>query len=251
MAYELNGTQYPSVTTIQGVLDKPALMYWSANCAVDYIKENVERIQNPDGPHVVDGILNDARGAFRNVSKAALDTGTMVHNAIEAYIKHGRDLVGDLPDSVQNGFLAFLDWEQKNKVTWLASELQLFNTKIGYAGTCDAILEMNGNIYLVDFKTSKAIYDEYRDQIAAYLMAYRTSDQPEATTEVFKRVGDITNLGILRLDKETGAPEFVDTTFGMGERMRAFTSLVDYYYVAKKRRLKGNPFVQKYWEKGA
>lgn len=246
MAYVLNDVEYPSVTTIQGILDKPALMYWSANCAVDYLKENIEKLQNPAGPHVVDGLMAEARQAFRSVSKTELDIGTQVHNAIERYIKEGKDLSGNLPDAVQNGFLAFLEWEEKHKARWLASELQLFNTEVGYAGTCDAILEMNGNIYLVDFKTSKAVYDEYKDQIAAYLQAYHATVQPQATTEVFENVGPIKYSGILRLDKETGFPEFTDTSQGMDHRARAFNQLVKYYYTAKKRKLKNNPFISLY-----
>lgn len=236
MAYVIDGASYPSVTTILNVLDKPALKFWAANCAVDYINENLEEFMSAKAPHTITNILTDARTAFKTASKEACDIGTQVHKAIENYIKHGKDLSGDLPEQVQHGFLAFLEWEEKNKAEWLDSELELFDSENGYAGTCDVILKMNGNVYLVDFKTSKAVYDEYKTQIAAYLQAYNS-----------KAENKIQYTGILRLDKETGEPEFVDTSFRMDDRIRSFNKLVDYYYADKKRRLKNNPFVKKYW----
>ena len=239
MAYELNEIEYPSVTTILGMLDKSgALTWWAAGCAVEYIKNNIDKIQNPEGAHTIDQILKDAKGAFTKTSEKALDTGTQVHDAIEHYIKTGRDLSGELSEQVQNGFLAFLEWESKNHVQWLKSELTLYSTQYGYAGTCDAIAVINGFKYLIDFKTSKAIYDEYRMQLAAYKQgALETLGEP------------LENFAILRLDKETGEPEFKDVTKGIDEKLRAFLKLVDFYYCEKKRRLKNNPFVNNYYGK--
>lgn len=245
MAYTkvINGTEvsYPSVTTILGMLSKgDALNYWAAGCAVDYISENLEELRTPSGPHRVDEILRNAKKAFKDASQKALDTGSAVHDAIEQYIKTGRDPSGEMSDQAQHGFLAFLDWEKKNHVEWVSSELELISEKRGYAGTCDAIARINGYLYLVDFKTSKAIYDEYRFQLGAYLQAYNEENVNPA-------VGQLTNVGILRLDKETGEPEWKDVSMGIDKRMRAFNVLTVFYYTEKKRRLKNNPFVNKYW----
>ena len=40
--YKKDGKKLPSVTTITGQLDKPALTYWAANCACDYIIQELE-----------------------------------------------------------------------------------------------------------------------------------------------------------------------------------------------------------------
>jgi len=239
MAYEKNGIEYPSVTTVLGILDKSgALTWWAAGCAVDYIKNNLDKIQNPDGAHAIDQIFKDAKGAFTKTSEKALDTGTQVHNAIERYIKEKRDLTGELTSEIQNGFLAFLEWESKNHVVWEKSELEIVSTKYGYAGTADAIAVVNGHRYLIDFKTSKAVYDEYRMQLAAYLLGWN---------EEYAGEDKIQNVAVLRLDKETGEPEFKDLSKGIQEQGRAFLKLLDFYYFEKKRRLKNNPFVEVIW----
>ena len=238
MPYELNGIQYPSVTSIIGQLEKPALIAWASNCAVDYVAENIKAIQNPAGPHVVDHILRDARQAFRNAGDKAKDIGTITHDAIEQYVKAGVDSSESYPEQVQNSLLAFYDWEQKNHVVWEESELTLFNIEKGYSGTCDAVATVNGVRYLVDFKTSKAVYDEYRLQLAAYRAAYNLMypDRP------------LDHVAVLRLDKETGEPEWRDLDNKLAFHQRTFEVLTTLYYVQKKRRLKNNPWVDLYWK---
>ena len=223
------GYEYPSVTAILGELNKPALTYWAANCAVNHIEANLSEVDT-DNPHRLGDLFKEARTAFKDVGKAATDTGSAVHNAIEAYVKHGKDFSGSLPDAVQNGFLAFLEWEKLNHVEWLESELTLFNSQIYYAGTCDAIARINGHVYLLDFKTSKSIYDEYRYQLAAYMSALILGGNPHG----------VERIGILRLDKETGEPEFKDITKGWRDKYDAFKALVSWYYLSKNRRVK-NP----------
>ena len=234
MPYTNNGITYPSVTTILGQLEKPALINWAANCAVEYMEEHIEEIQNPRGPHVVSDILGNARTAFRTASRSARNIGTGVHHAIEDYISTGKDPTG-LSDAETNSFLAFLEWESKNKVRWERAEITLFHTHMGYAGTADALAEINGHRYIIDFKTSKGIYDEYRVQLSAYKAAAENNKI------------ECPSIGIIRLDKETGAPEFVDVTPGCEQRIQYFYFLVQAYYAAKKRRLKNNPWGEKYW----
>ncbi|MCL2480149.1 MAG: hypothetical protein FWF38_00405 [Spirochaetaceae bacterium] len=239
MAYIRNNIEYPSVTTILGLLDKSgALTWWASGCAVDFIKENIEIIKNPESPHAIDQLFKDAKGAFTKTSEKALDVGTQVHNAIEKYIKTGKDLSGELSEGVQNGFLAFLEWESKNHVVWEKSEVEIVSTKYGYAGTADAIAVINGHRYLIDFKTSKAVYDEYRMQLAAYLLGWNEENPNEK----------IDNAAVLRLDKETGEPEFRDLSKDIIDKSRAFLKLLDFYYFEKKRKLKNNPFVKAIWE---
>ncbi len=48
----------------------------------------------------------------------------------------------------------------------------MYSDKYGYAGTMDAVMEIEGKTYIVDFKTSKDIFDDYLLQAAAYKMAY-------------------------------------------------------------------------------
>jgi|GEM_PF-5374228 len=56
-------------------------------------------------------------------------------------------------------------------------------------------------------------------------------------------------MGILRLDKDTGLPEWKDYSDKYETKLISFLSLLDYYYKDKKRRLKNNPRVLGYKEK--
>jgi len=241
MAYELNGVEYPSVTTITGMLDKPALLGWAANCAVDHVFDNLAIVRDPlSNVHEVEAVLEAARKAYAQKKEDAAAAGTMVHDAIEAYIKNEDylSLLNNEDPAIQekaiNGFQAFLSWEEKNHVEWLESEVQVFCLRHGYAGRFDAIALVNNFRYLIDFKTSKGIYPEMPVQICAYRQAYNEQYQQRA----------VDNLAILHLDKETAEPTFKPIEKDIPRMTEFFNSLVRAYYFQSNRRLKNNPFVK-------
>ncbi len=49
-----------------------------------------------------------------------------------------------------------------------AIEINIINAELGYAGTIDRIITINGQKMLIDIKTSNAIYSSYWLQLAAY-----------------------------------------------------------------------------------
>lgn len=255
MSYTFKESQYPSVSTILNQLDKSgALMGWALNCYEAKLNELIA-----DGVDIEEAIKT-AKKEYKNVSNEALDIGTQVHDAIEQYIKTGKDLTGQLKDEVANGFLAFLEWEKEHVVRWLESEVQTVDEKVGYAGTYDAIFQSTtGEIVMVDFKTSKSIYDEYWLQLAAYknareqLFGEYTINFERGQGAVFNHSLEeiyINKVAILRLDKSTGMPEYVerDPKKTIHDFM-AFECLTNFFYNAKKRRLKNNPIVNEIWSK--
>jgi len=249
--YTFNNIEYPSVTTILGLLDKSgALIPWAVKNTIRYIREN---------QHKMDSIecLQKAATEYRNVSQEALDIGSQVHDLIECYIKHGKDksYMAKYNDAVQNAFLAFLDWEEKHNVEWLETEQSIYSPAYCYAGTLDFISRIDGKIYCGDFKTSKAIYSEHYMQIAAYMKArihcngqevklHYSFDNNEYNKKITYKPYDITHTCIIRLDKLTGDFEFKDTTDKQENQFQAFTHLLHFYYTFKKRRLKNNPFTK-------
>jgi hypothetical protein len=231
MAYEKNGVEYPSVTTITGILDKPALVQWAANCAVDYVAGNLDRLKS-DNVHEGEAVLLEARSAHKTVKDEAAGNGTLVHKAIELYINHEpyEDLLST--EESKTAFSAFLSWEDKNHVLWEKTECEVVSERHGYAGRFDAIATINGHRYLVDFKTSKGIWDEYKYQLCAYMQAYNEAESEK-----------IENLAILHLDKETGEPTFKVIEKDIDRMTELFNSLCEVYYLMANRRLKNNPFV--------
>ena len=238
MAYVKDGVEYPSVTTITSMLDKPALLGWAANCAVDHIAENLAKVRDPlSNVHEVEEILEKARIAYAQKKTDAATAGTMVHDAIEAYIKDldYMPLLNNEDPSIQekaiNGFQAFLSWESKNHVKWLESEVEIFCLSHGYAGRFDAIAFVNDHRYLIDFKTSKAIYPEMSVQLCAYRQGYNE-----------ERRDPVDNLAMLHVDKATAEPTFKPIEKNIERMTIFFNALVQAYYFQCNRRLKNNPF---------
>lgn len=240
MAYEENGVQYPSVTTITGMLDKPALLQWASNCAVEYINDNIDIVKDPIDVHAGEDVLNQAKKAYCTKRDSAATSGTICHKAIEIYIQDGKtpeveEMLSD-DESASTGFDAFIEWEETNHVKWLETECKVVSVLFGYAGRFDAIAEVNGIRYLIDFKTSKGIYDEMKYQLCAYRQAY--NQQLEEGQEPIEK------LAILHLDKITGEPGFKPIIKNVQRYTKLFNTLVRAYYLMEDRRLKNNPFVK-------
>ncbi|HEC67138.1 MAG TPA: hypothetical protein ENI23_17815 [bacterium] len=242
--YDIKGTEYPSVTEVTGqVKDPNPLMYWAVKCMGKYILDKFIECNVKMGQTIIDewffDILGNAKLHYKEVSEKAKDIGLEVHNMISEYIKHkmtGKeyDYKGKYRPEVENGYLAFLEWESKNVLRYIDSELTVCESvHYGYAGRLDCIAELNDKrgIYVIDFKSSKGFYDDMPLQIAGYRYAYHDSALVEG-------------CGILRLDKITGEPEWKDVSKKYERSLKAFQYLTKYWYYAKKRRLRNNPFVK-------
>ncbi len=253
--YSFNNVEFPSVTTVLGLLDKSsALMPWAVESALKAIRAGVnekESISRDD----LEQLLLNSKYAYQEVSGEALDVGSEVHDAIEKYIKYGADKLGVVRDQVGAALIAFWDWEKEHKVKWIASEMPVVNEKMGYAGTLDAIAEVDGIVTCIDFKNAKAVYPEYFDQVIAYKFARESMkgsyliEGPTGQYELDYPAIKIERVAILRLDKETGIPDWQPLDKPESEILRrygAFGHLVDYYYSAKIRRLKNNPKVEQW-----
>lgn len=226
-SYGIDGIEYPSVTTVLGVLSKgDALLGWAAKCASQYVLETAGKVG-------LEKACELAAFQWREAREEAADIGTEIHELIHKYIKFGKDAAGVMRPEVENGFLAFLDWEKTHNVKWISTELQVVSRVHGFAGTLDAICLFDGKKYLIDFKSSKGFYDGFDMQLAAYRIgAAELGHQTEG-------------CGILRLDKVTGDPEWKDFTDRQDQAGNAFVSLVKFYYLQKDRRLRNNPFILK------
>ena len=139
--YDFDGKKVPSVTTILGCIDKPALVQWSANCSVDYIKDNIGEIRNQDTSHErIDQLLKKAKTAHRTESKKATDIGSLVHDAIETYMKGGSpDAILDGSPKAQTAFTAFLEWKEKVKLEPVQLECTVFHPVLLFGGSFDCV----------------------------------------------------------------------------------------------------------------
>ena len=114
------------------------------------------------------------RKKYKDELEAAATKGSYVHNAIEDFIQNGRDLD---PDTVMAGYRtevsyaygSFKSWWEiisKRNVKIVMQEQKLVCPWFG--GTLDLLIEIDGKVYLLDFKTSNHPSYKYFLQLSAY-----------------------------------------------------------------------------------
>ena len=217
--YSYKGFSLPRVTTICSQLDKsPALMGWAVNCMGNYLLNKFD--ERPlDSLDMFEAWVVEAKANYKEVSKEAMDIGSMVHSAIENYLLTGKEPKNPRPE-VLSAFLAFLEWESENPGETIQVEHSVYSLSPPFAGTLDWIRMMNGKKYYIDFKSSKASkafpYKANKMQIAAYRS---TDENPESC-----------GSGVLRLDKETGYPEFKDLTDSYETDVKKFNLLCEFWW---------------------
>ena len=148
-----DGSKVPGVTTIIGRFkESGGLLYWA--CEQGKAIERGE-ISN----------LYDKRDE-------AAEAGTLAHLMVEAYINGHTFNVSKYPQAIQNqaqqAFGAYLTWERMTNLKIVVQEMELVSEIYKFGGCPDAIGEIDGELCLVDWKTSNAVYQDYLIQLAAY-----------------------------------------------------------------------------------
>ena len=110
--------------------------------------------------------------------KKSAEDGTKVHNMIEAYL-NGEELNFLSPNKqplyetdVWVNFLKFVEFWETFKPTLIETEVHLFSDELKVAGTCDMVCEINGELWVIDFKTSNHVHTTYYFQTAVYSKCY-------------------------------------------------------------------------------
>ena len=149
--YRRNGNYYPSVTHV--------LSYY------------------PKGVHFEDW-LKKVGYASEYIVKKAAEEGTQTHNLCEDYLngeecsflnQYGNPAY---PPHVWQMFLNFVDFWETHKPTLIETEVHLFSDTLRVAGTCDLIIELNGELWVLDLKTSNHLQTTYDLQTAVYSQCY-------------------------------------------------------------------------------
>lgn len=145
--YMYDGKYVPRVNTIlSAMLHEDYLMKWSNSIGLYRHKK------------------------YEDALASAANIGTIVHEAIERFIKTGEVLRQEnTPPEAYNAFQSFLEWWsiiKTHEVEVLMEETQLICKYFG--GTLDLLIRIDGRIYLVDFKTSNHSSYKHFLQLSAY-----------------------------------------------------------------------------------
>lgn len=179
--YYFNGEgPQPSVTTVLEVLSKPALVTWKAKESVRaYIRNRaeVDRIlmETPDGE---ERAIKRAMELVDATRDKAASLGTSVH-LLADMVTRSAEATGSLTTGFQvsdeerpyiGAWVAFMAFLEAQGASIVSSE-KIVWSRNGYAGTYDLLIQWDGELWLIDIKTSKGYYPEYGLQLAAYRWA--------------------------------------------------------------------------------
>ena len=145
--YDTNGEFVPSVTTILEAYPKDAHFFkWLKEVGTD-----------------ADAIRDEAGRR-----------GSVVHQLTEQYDARKEVSLLNMDGNLQykmlewSMFERYVEFSTRFKPEILMSEQNFVNSFLGFAGTLDRVIKMNGLTYLIDIKTSNVIHDSYWLQLAAY-----------------------------------------------------------------------------------
>lgn len=136
-----DGNAYPSITTVLGILSKQSIMEWRARVG----EEEANKI-----------------------SRQAAGRGTAVHKLAEDYLDNVEDWKGKhMPANVAS----FLDikpiLDERINNVWFQEEF-LYSDKLKCAGQVDCIAEFDGELSIIDFKTSRRV--KKKEDITGYFI---------------------------------------------------------------------------------
>jgi len=204
ITYKLqDGMAVPGVTTVLGILNKPALVPWA----------NRLGLQGIDSTKYVD-------------EKAAI--GTLAHQMIANYLRGEETDTSEYSkvqiDQAENAVLSFFEWEKTHHITPILVEEPLVSEYFHFGGTIDCLGQINGNLCLLDLKTSRGIFPEMLIQLAAYR---------QLLVEHGHKVDQTTILRIGRTDDEGFEERLVNE---LEKRWQIFQHCLEIYRLQKEVR---------------
>lgn len=223
----LDGKPLTGVTTVLGILNKPALLPWASKMAVEYLIENgrKEYLPIPEGePMHLEGYLvteeqlNEAKTAYAKKRDKAGEQGTDIHAKLENFIKSAIQytegfISSDSDEEPQVN--EFLQWAKGKK--FLASEIHLFSKPMFVGGICDIVYEENGKKYLADIKTGSGIYAEMFWQMGGYHLMIEEMGLYEG----------IDGYTVVNIPKKGGLN--VETSYGLEQNKEGFKHCLAIY----------------------
>lgn len=168
--------QVPGVTTVTGVMDKPALVPWANNLGLNGIS--------------VKDYVDDLK-----------DAGTCCHRLVELDCQGVDDptrhpdmraFTPDQLDLAMTGYVKFIEWKERVGFEAIYNEMQLVHDRLLYGGTIDILgklIRFGGKRALVDIKTSKGVYGEQKTQVGGGYSMLLDHNGYEYDTVIILRLG--------------------------------------------------------------
>ena len=174
-----DGERVRGVTTVIGRFkDSGGLLYWAFNQGKAAERGEIEKLYDK----------RDEAG----------ESGTLAHSMVEANI-NGDDpglvlvaykyrdpaITHAIKRDAKQAFKSYLNWASMTKLEIVEQEMPMVSEKYQFGGCPDAIGEINGELCLVDWKTSNGVYPDYLIQLAAYKQLWEENNPDRPLTGGF------------------------------------------------------------------
>lgn len=160
--YTIDGAWYPRVTKIISIKAKPVLYKYYAQVG------GYEKGQQ--------------------IAEQSAKEGTLVHEMVQSVMVGGNP---EVPEHIKASVDAYRVFAEKTHIKTQPDyiEKRFLHGTHRYAGTIDALAEIDGKFGVLDIKTSQSIYRDYNLQTAAYMDALKNEFE------------NLTTRWILRIDQ--------------------------------------------------
>jgi hypothetical protein len=162
--YRWGDEQFVSVTTvISDGVPKPGLQRWFIKNIVKAAASERVRLALLTQAEVETYLLSTLTPASTENSAAL---GSRVHSKAETMTRG--ESIGVVPDEERPFMENFIRFLGDFKPHYIEAESSVYSRKYGYAGTLDAVVEIDGKTHVLDIKTGKSVWPEVALQLAAY-----------------------------------------------------------------------------------
>tara|TARA_R100000655_G_scaffold46892_1_gene83869 strand:+ start:1408 stop:2109 length:702 start_codon:yes stop_codon:yes gene_type:complete len=166
--YEVEGKIVPSPTTILDILAKPHLDKWKESLGYTATKKTEDAC-------LVGSIVHDVLARVCNGEDIKLDR-YYLYKGNEVFLTH------EMLKAINSGVL----WlnANVNLKDIVATEILLMHPNIAWAGTADLVVRIDGELWIIDFKTSQTMGDGIDLQTTAYAMLWNEIYPDDPVTRI-------------------------------------------------------------------
>jgi len=226
----------PSITGVLSQKNKGALIGWAAKESLAVVRRRLGEYQSERGelaaiaPGDIEAWLSDAEENWREESNATT-IGTVSHRFAYEELRHRAGLTKVKPkfpieydavlmpeftpgmlEATNSSARAAVSFFDEHHIEPVILERPLWSPTYGYVGTPDFIGRIDGELSVLDFKTSKRPYPEYFCQDAALQAAFE-EEFPEQ--KIIKRWVLVIHKDGSGIEVETRGNDTFDADFGM------------------------------------
>lgn len=176
----------PSVTRITSIIDKSGpLVNWAINNTNEVWIGSIFPGQEYSETYLGE-VARAAKQASRGIKEGAASKGTAIHKAIEECLGGGTSASGLSPIAE-----AAVVWLRGEAFRPESFERRIYSRQHRYSGTLDLLAtDSEAKIVLIDWKTGKSVYPEFRLQTAAYVAAYEEETGVKIDRRIIVRLSE-------------------------------------------------------------